>query len=81
MEKWEFYGGNSNKAAYMWNQNPMSRYSDLFDRNLRSTDYVLVEKTDPIAEEKQINMFESQEKPEFVFEQPGFLPFYTGRGK
>jgi hypothetical protein len=81
VDQWQFYGGDANKATFLWNSNPMSRYSDLFDRNLRSADYVLVEKTDPVEETNRVVQFESQEKPEFVFEKPGFLPIYTGRGK
>lgn len=77
MDKWEFYGGNSNNKAYVLSPNPMSRYSDLFDRNLRSDEYIIIEKDEPFAEEDKKVLFESGERPE----QAGFLPVYTGRGK
>ncbi|KAI6176196.1 hypothetical protein M3Y97_00772100 [Aphelenchoides bicaudatus] len=78
MEKWQFYDGNGANRAYVNGANPMSNF---FDRNLRSADYVIIEQAEPVVELPNQVKFESREKPEFVFDQPNVLPFYSGRGR
>lgn len=73
-----------------------SDITNLLDRNLRSVDdygnlirsfqtintdfLVLIEQARPELVQGRVNL-DSQERPEFAVEQPGFLPFYSGHGR
>ncbi|CAD5226578.1 unnamed protein product [Bursaphelenchus xylophilus] len=69
LEKWSFYSGmdvpQKGSGYGLWA--PISRYSDLFDRNLRSVKYVVDGKLDG-----EVSQVESG---------PQFVPFYSGRGR
>ncbi|KAI6207048.1 hypothetical protein M3Y94_00985200 [Aphelenchoides besseyi] len=78
-DQWSFYASDVNAAGSpSWGS--MSRYSNLFDRTLRSAEGYVVVRNAPEAASLDGNQFESNEQPEFQAVQPGFLPFYSGRG-
>ncbi|KAI6181163.1 hypothetical protein M3Y98_00799300 [Aphelenchoides besseyi] len=93
-DQWSFYASDVNAAGSpSWGS--MSRYSNLFDRTLRSAEgygkwlrqrikpeicFQLWFEMPPEVASSDSNQFESNEQPEFQAVQPGFLPFYSGRG-
>ncbi|KAI6212020.1 hypothetical protein M3Y96_00496100 [Aphelenchoides besseyi] len=78
-DQWSFYASDVNAAGSpSWGS--MSRYSNLFDRTLRSAEGYVVVRNAPEVASSDSNQFESNEQPEFQAVQPGFLPFYSGRG-